>query len=139
MGLLDKLFGKKSDPQPAKPAATAPPPAEKEDWEDQGTPQEMQPAEVQKLLAGDNPPVLLDVREAPELDADGFIPGSVHIPMSQIEDRIGELDLSRPHVVYCASGMRSFDVGFKLIEHGCKDVSNLNGGIHAWTGEIARK
>lgn len=139
MGLFDKLLGRKSAdapqdaPQPAPPAAP-----EADDWQQQSTPQEVHASEVEAMLAGPNPPVLLDVREAPELAAKGFIPGSVHIPMSQIAGRVGELPKDRPIVVYCASGMRSFDVGFLLIEHGCRDVSNLNGGLKAWKGDIAR-
>ncbi|MEQ8821334.1 MAG: rhodanese-like domain-containing protein [Sumerlaeia bacterium] len=157
MGLFDKLFGR-SKPEPDEKSgadafdpAEAPtmsreelekhlkdaPENEDEDWQNQGTPQEMQPAEVRKALESDNPPVLLDVREVPELSADGYIPGSVHIPMSEIQGRVGELDPAKPTVVYCRSGMRSFDVGFLLIENGFKDVSNLNGGILEWDGEKA--
>jgi rhodanese-related sulfurtransferase len=131
MGLFDKLFNK---PQEAAPAPKPAP----DDWADQGTPQELQPAEVRARLAGDNPPVLLDVRNPHELQADGYIPGSVLIPMPEIEARWQELDPAKPTVVYCRSGMRSFDVGFFLIEKGFKDVSNLNGGILAWDGEIQR-
>lgn len=134
MGIFDRLFGKKPAPEEPVPAdpATVPP---EDDWQDQGVPQELQPAEVRERLAAEPRPVLLDVREAPELQADGWIPGSVHIPMSELETRLGELDLSRPHIVYCASGMRSFDVGFLLIQNGCTDVANLNGGIRGWDGE----
>jgi len=139
MGFLDKLFGKKQKEEPKKTEAPSATETEQEDaddeWEDQGTPQEMNPSEVETLLQGDNPPALLDVREKHELDADGFIPGSVHIPLGELESRVIELDLSKSHVVYCASGMRSFDAGFCLIQNGCKDVVNLNGGIKAWTGE----
>lgn len=144
MGLFDKIFGKKDgeaapapqDNAPAPDAAEAP---AEENWEDQGTPQEMQPAEVREALAGPNPPQLLDVREPHELAASGWIPGSIHIPMGQVRSRLGELDKSRPVVVYCASGMRSFDIGFLLIESGFRNVANLNGGIRAWGGEIARQ
>lgn len=134
MGLFDKLFGKQEQPKPTPLPAETP----ASDWEAQGTPQELQPAEVVERLAAPNPPILLDVREKRELEASGWIPGSVNIPTSEIQGRLGELDLSRPVIVYCASGMRSFDVGFLLIQSGCKDVSNLNGGIKAWKGEIAR-
>lgn len=139
MGFFDKLFGKKEKEESKKPEQTTASEVQEEDaddeWEDQGTPQEMNPSEVETLLNGDNPPALLDVREKHELDADGFIPDSVHIPLGELESRIGELDLSKSHVVYCASGMRSFDAGFCLIQNGCKDVVNLNGGIKAWSGE----
>lgn len=152
MGLFDKLLGKKPETPAAPATQTAPPKAQEhscgcghdhghchdeghEDWQDQGVPQELQPAEVRRRMEQDPKPVLLDVREKRELLADGWIPGSVHIPTSEIERRVGELDLSKPHIVYCASGMRSFDVGFLLIQNGCREVVNLNGGIRAWDGE----
>ncbi|MGF1574290.1 MAG: rhodanese-like domain-containing protein [Sumerlaeia bacterium] len=149
MGFFDFLFGKKqasaagsqgstkegklnSAPKSTLPEAAA---TQEEDWENQGTPQEMQPAEVLELLQGNNPPQLLDVREVHELQADGKIPGAIHIPLGEVQMRCTELDKSRPVIVYCASGMRSFDAGFELIQQGFTDVSNLNGGIHAWPGE----
>ncbi|MCB2155003.1 hypothetical protein KQI84_08955 [bacterium] len=98
----------------------------------------MKAAEVQQLLQSEEPPVLLDVREKPELMMSGWIPGSVHIPMSQIVGRVSELDPKRFTVVYCASGMRSFDVGFLLIQNGFGGVANLVGGIHGWPGQIER-
>ncbi len=43
--------------------------------------------------------VLLDVREPAEYER-GHIPGAVHIPLSRLADRLGELDPSRPVVTY---------------------------------------
>lgn len=150
MGFFDFLFGKKSPSvdqklanesmsrEPINPNLTPSSHAtEEENWEDQGTPQEMQPAEVLAQIKSGNPPQLLDVREEHELRANGMIPGAVHIPLYDVASRAHELDKSRPVVVYCASGMRSFDAGFALIQAGFKDVSNLNGGIQAWPGEKA--
>lgn len=138
MGFFDFLFGKKSEPATPTPAAkveSSGQETEQENWEDEGTPQEMQPAEVLELLKGNNPPQLVDVREEHELKANGMIAGAIHIPLHDVARRAGELDKSRPVVVYCASGMRSFDAGFTLIQQGFNDVSNLNGGIAAWPGE----
>ena len=42
---------------------------------------------------------LLDVREPLEYE-EGHLPGAVHIPLSQLADRLGELDRSRPVVTY---------------------------------------
>ena len=42
---------------------------------------------------------LLDVREPAEFEM-GHLPGAVHIPLSQIADRAGELDRQRPIVTY---------------------------------------
>jgi rhodanese-related sulfurtransferase len=42
---------------------------------------------------------LLDVREPAEYKQ-GHLPGAVHIPLSRLADRLGELDRSKPLVTY---------------------------------------
>ncbi|MCO4768387.1 MAG: hypothetical protein KDA24_00045 [Deltaproteobacteria bacterium] len=76
-------------------------------------------------------PILLDVRQPREW-AEGHLPRAVHIPLGALDDRLGELDLDRAIVTYCASGMRSIDASYVLKRHGVTDVRSLAGGIHAW-------
>lgn len=101
-------------------------------------PEEVSCEEVQNLLRCEAPPVLLDVREPHELAEEGWIPGAVHIPMSEIESRLEELDRERPLVVYCAGGVRSRNVGAFLLAQGFSEVGNLHRGFRAWTGEVAQ-
>jgi rhodanese-related sulfurtransferase len=77
--------------------------------------------------------VFVDVREDKEL-GDGIIANAVHIPLSQLQNRIAELDKykGRPVVAYCRSGNRSFSAGSKLRKAGFESVYNLTGGILAW-------
>lgn len=42
-------------------------------------------------------------------------------------------DKTTPIVVYCSIGVRSEDIGEKLLEAGYTDVKNLYGGIFEWT------
>jgi rhodanese-related sulfurtransferase len=133
MGLFDNLFGKRAVPAPALRPAPAPQPAQPP-----SEPREVGAQGLDALLAGPNPPLVIDVRETPELIADGWIPGSRHMPMSGFQGREGALDRSRPIVVQCASGIRSYDVGCHLLDQGFTDVSNLTGGIHAWTAARQR-
>lgn len=86
---------------------------------------------LKELLNSPNPPYLLDVREAWEV-AQGIIPGGVHIPMNSVPKRMTEIPQDKPVVVYCASGSRSYSVTAFLLENGFADVTNLEGGIHAW-------
>jgi glyoxylase-like metal-dependent hydrolase (beta-lactamase superfamily II)/rhodanese-related sulfurtransferase len=75
--------------------------------------------------------VVLDVR-APDERAAGAIEGSTHIPIVQLRGRTGELDPTRPVVVYCAGGYRS-SIGASLLRaRGFADVSDLIGGFQAW-------
>jgi len=79
------------------------------------------------------PPQLIDVRSEGEV-ARGVIPGMTHIPMHMVPIKSQELDPSRPVVVYCASGARSAQVGYYLVQNGFEEVYNLVGGIQAWAG-----
>jgi phage shock protein E len=72
---------------------------------------------------------LLDVR-TPEEHRAKHIEGSVNIPVQQLEDRLSELDRSRPVVVYCRSGRRSADATRRLCERGYR-VHDL-GPMSAW-------
>jgi hydroxyacylglutathione hydrolase len=75
--------------------------------------------------------VLLDVR-GPGEHAQGSISGSVHIPLAQLRERLGELDQDRPVVTYCAGGYRSSIAASLLRASGFADVSDLIGGYQAW-------
>jgi rhodanese-related sulfurtransferase len=83
-------------------------------------------------------PVLLDVREAWELQTASTRPGDmdlVHIPMQTIPARLHELDRSRPIACLCHHGGRSQQVAHFLAQQGF-DVINVAGGIHAWSQQL---
>jgi rhodanese-related sulfurtransferase len=88
--------------------------------------------ELQQMLAQNTPPLLLDVRE---LDEWQFcrIEGAQHLPMSEIRQRLGELESTRETVVYCHHGVRSLTVTEFLIRNGFSRVASLTGGIEAWS------
>jgi rhodanese-related sulfurtransferase len=72
--------------------------------------------------------MLLDVRTDAEW-SDGRIPGSVHIPMDQLMERLDEVD--HRVVCVCAVGARSARVAQFLNAHG-REAVNLDGGLNAW-------
>ena len=86
---------------------------------------------LQEKLAAPNPPLLVDVRNAPELLAEGRIAGSVHIPMNELPSRLAEIPEDREVVTVCKSGMRSFNAAGWLRQSGRKVVS-LQGGMDRW-------
>ena len=79
--------------------------------------------------------LLLDVRETNEYEQ-GRVPNALHIPLSQLAQRIGEVKgrHDQPVIVYCASGRRSRTAGATLAKAGFKDIYHLSGGIAAWRG-----
>ncbi|HUO79538.1 MAG TPA: rhodanese-like domain-containing protein [Steroidobacteraceae bacterium] len=96
---------------------------------------EVSPAEFVATLAGRPGTLLVDVREARELEI-ARLPGAVHIPMAEIPARLGDLDRSRDVVVMCRSGGRSLNVARYLEAQGYPSVANLTGGILAWQRDV---
>ncbi len=75
--------------------------------------------------------VLLDVRTDKEY-ATGHIPGAVHVPLSDIGDRIKKLKKDKDIVVYCQNGNRSVWAIKRLMGMGYTSLFNLKGGFNAW-------
>ncbi|KNE80694.1 MBL fold metallo-hydrolase [Streptomyces xinghaiensis] len=87
--------------------------------------------ELRKVLASEQAPVVVDVRGGGERE-EGFIEGSLHIPLAELAKRQDEIPADRPVVVHCAGGHRS-SIGASLLRHaGREDVSDLLGGYGAW-------
>lgn len=81
--------------------------------------------EIPQLEKGSS--VLLDIRSAAEVKH-GMLPGSVHIPLDSLRERLSELPKEKEIVVYCRSGQRSYFASRILALNGFK-VKNLSG---AW-------
>jgi rhodanese-related sulfurtransferase len=81
------------------------------------------------LLVEDPPPFLLDVREPSEIEANGYIEGSVNIPLREVADHIEWLpSFDTPIVSYCGSGWRCTIALTALEAMGWEDVRGLKGG-----------
>lgn len=91
--------------------------------------------------------LLLDVRDAVELQQTGRAIGAHHIPRSMLEFRADEslqshdpeLRKDRPIVLYCAAGGRAALAGKLLKDMGYEQVYNL-GGLPDWInggGEVS--
>ncbi len=77
--------------------------------------------------------IIVNVREPHEYAA-GHVPNARHIPMGQVDKRLGELDKfkDKPVIVVCQSGNRSSSTCNALTKRGFEKVYNLSGGISAW-------
>lgn len=73
---------------------------------------------------------LVDVREADEV-AEWRIPGSHHVPLGQLADRLAELPGDKELVMVCAVGTRAQQGARLLAEHGI-DAKVLDGGMSTW-------
>lgn len=96
---------------------------------------EMDVLDLKKKLDRKEQFTLLDVREPHEIQI-GRIPGSILIPLGDLEKRIAELDRSAEIVVHCKSGGRSSKAVEFLRKSGYSNVKNLTGGILAWSDKV---
>ncbi len=77
---------------------------------------------------------LLDVRRQDEIDT-AKLPNTKEIEVTQVAQRLGELDKNSEIVVYCHSGKRSAFASMILRDAGFTHVKNLVGGIDAYSDE----
>ncbi len=90
--------------------------------------------EAYQAYTGNDNYLFIDVRTVSEYE-DGHIEGAVLIPLSEIGDRLSELPMDRPIVVYCngSSCNRSGTAATILINNGFTEVYDLGGtGIIEW-------
>src|SRR5258708_26505423 len=80
---------------------------------------------------------LIDVGEPYEFQ-NAQIGGKL-MPQNDVPNRLAEIDRDRAVVVQCRSGGRSQRIAEFLKQAGYPNVSNLAGGILAWSDEIDPK
>tara|TARA_Y100001949_G_C15943984_1_gene311522 strand:- start:63 stop:446 length:384 start_codon:yes stop_codon:yes gene_type:complete len=83
---------------------------------------------------------LIDIRDIRELERDGRVESSNHIPRGMLEFWLdpdspyfkdGKLDMNKEMVLFCAGGMRSALAAKTLKDMGFKKVSHIDGGFGA--------
>ncbi len=97
---------------------------------------EVAPGEIEAVLAGDDAPLLLDVRSAEEFGG-GHVPGALLIPIQELPDRLAELAAfkQRGIVTYCESGRRATKALQILEEAGFENLRLLAGSMKRWREE----
>lgn len=79
--------------------------------------------------------LVVDVREPWEHDV-AKIDGAKLIPLSEFAARAQELPRDQPVLIHCHHGGRSMQATQWLRRQGYDKVSNVAGGIDAWSREI---
>ena len=89
-------------------------------------------------LCNDNQCNLIDIRDIRELQNEGIVENSKHIPRGMIEFWLdpesvyfknGKFDMNKEFVLFCAGGLRSALAAKSLQEMGYKKVSHIDGGF----------
>jgi sulfur-carrier protein adenylyltransferase/sulfurtransferase len=96
-------------------------------------------SELEELLrASGGTTTLVDVREPYEYEA-GHLEGSVHIPLGELPERIGEIAPDSAPVFICRSGGRSLAACEFALRAGIASPANLDGGLQAWARDVDPK
>ncbi len=87
---------------------------------------------IPEVSVADVPPgaALLDVREADEWQY-GHAPDAVHVPMTELAERLDDVPDGDPLFVVCRTGGRSARVTAYLNSQGW-DAVNVSGGMQRW-------
>lgn len=91
--------------------------------------------ELRARLDSDSPPVVIDVREAEELEIVS-LKGALHVPMSEFEASVRALDPHQDYVIVCHHGIRSAEAAGFMVQYGFTRVANLLGGLDSWACEV---
>jgi rhodanese-related sulfurtransferase len=102
-------------------------------WLPFGRVPEVPAGELQRCLAGDYPPQILDVRTRVEWRR-GHIVGAINLPINELRRGLPGLGLAtnRPVVAICLSAHRSIPAVRLLRARGFEDAAQLQGGMLAW-------
>jgi NADPH-dependent 2,4-dienoyl-CoA reductase/sulfur reductase-like enzyme/peroxiredoxin family protein/rhodanese-related sulfurtransferase/TusA-related sulfurtransferase len=80
--------------------------------------------------------VLLDVRTTPEVQQ-GTVPGSVHIPLDELRNRLGELPRDKEVLAFCQVGLRGY-LACRILSQNGIACRNLSGGYKTYCHVVGR-
>lgn len=99
---------------------------------------EMSPAQAEAYLAEHPETIIIDARMEDERRTRGHIRGSRphdYLNEPKALEALGQLDKSKPCLVYCALGGRSQLLAIELHKLGFQHILLLKGGFNAWVAE----
>jgi hydroxyacylglutathione hydrolase len=105
------------------------------DWrKDRGSLQTIPQITLQQMSAGgQNGSLVLDVRGEGEWRS-GHVPGSLNVPVAQLQRRLREIPRDRQLIVHCQTGARAAIAASLLAAEGFAHVRLFSGGFAEWQG-----
>jgi molybdopterin/thiamine biosynthesis adenylyltransferase/rhodanese-related sulfurtransferase len=89
-------------------------------------------SQLRQQMAGS---AVIDVREPREY-AVAHLPGSVNIPVGDLQQRLGDIPDAQVRVFVCRSGARSLTAAGIAATAGLDRIAHLEGGLLAWAREV---
>lgn len=79
---------------------------------------------------------LLDVRSPAEF-SEGHLPGSINIPIDDLEARVKEVPVDKHIITICLHGVRS-GICEKFLNQKGYLADSLEGGLAVWKGQLTK-
>ena len=105
----------------------------------------IQPTEICGYIAKHPEVILLDVRTREEFEGKtddyGTLKNAINIPIQELESRIAEINdmKGKEIIVYCSHSKRSPRASYFLMQHGFKNVTNMEGGMSTMKDNSCKK
>ena len=99
---------------------------------------EMTALQLNEYITKNSNIVLIDVRESWEYSVVS-IKDSIHIPISEIQNRMHDFKEDQTIVFICHHGIRSRMVGNYFQQNDFENIINLRGGIDSWAKTVDNK
>jgi membrane protein DedA with SNARE-associated domain/rhodanese-related sulfurtransferase len=93
------------------------------------------PEELWRRIQGGENMTILDLRHRPEIEEGGAVlPGALHFPPAELEEKLREVPRDRDIVLYCScpNEATAAVVALRLRSYGITRVSPLLGGFERW-------
>ena len=94
--------------------------------------------ELDQFIIQNPKTILIDVRENWEYNFVS-IKDSVHIPISEIQNKMLDFDEDQTIAFICHHGVRSRMVAIYFEQNDFKNIINLRGGIDSWAKTVDKK
>jgi rhodanese-related sulfurtransferase len=93
----------------------------------------LRPGQLYRAMQKEEAITAVDTRNKAAYDQ-AHIPDAVHIPLAELQERIGELDGNNTIVFYCTSPNEamSLEAAMDLYQVGFTQVAVLDGGLQTW-------
>lgn len=89
------------------------------------------PEQILVTLESGQPPLIVDVRKPSEFGI-AHIPGAINVPVSELDDRLGELQGNSGVLIYCINGSRTRQAEAILMGADIPNIYHLEGTFSAW-------